>query len=142
MTAIRIGARLWAGLGLLVCAALYFLIAPQVDGAESAQLGQGVVLNQGVLMRFVAVIQILAGLWVLILPRTGAGLTAALVGVIGLSVIPRMQAPTSLDLGLFALDARFVIWTIEVVVVVAGLVVTLFWMTRNMKKRNVSAGRA
>lgn len=141
-TAIRIGSRLWAGLGLFACAALYFLIAPQVDGAEAAQLGQGVVLGQGFLMRGVAVVQVLAGLWVLVMPRAGAGLTAALTAVIGLSVIPRMSEPTSLDLGLVAIDARFLIWTIEVVVVLAGLVVAFFWMTRNLNKRAATAGRS
>ncbi|NQX12066.1 hypothetical protein HQQ80_10555 [Microbacteriaceae bacterium VKM Ac-2855] len=141
-TAYRIGARLWAGLGLLACAAIYFIVAPQVDAAESAQLGQGVVLTQGVLMRFLAVAQALAGVWVLVMARTWPGLTAALAAVIGLSVIPRLSATTSLDLGFVAFDARFLIWTLQVIVIVAGVAVAFFWMTRNIKPRTAAAGRS
>ncbi|QHC59662.1 hypothetical protein [Rathayibacter sp. VKM Ac-2760] len=133
--ALRIGARWWAGLALLVIAALLFLSAPGVDDEVGAQLGGGVVLGQGALMRTLAVLDVAAALWVLIRPRSYAGLTAALVAVIGLWLAPRMGAPALLDLAGFALDVRFVVLPLEVSVVLAGLAVTAFWMTRNLKSR-------
>ena len=133
--ALRIIARWWAGLGLLVIAVLLFLSAPGVDDEIGALLGNGVVFSQGALMRTLAVIDTAAALWVLIRPRSYAGLTAALAGVIGLWLAPRMGAAALLDVGAFDLDVRFVVLPLEVSVVVAGLAVTAFWMTRNLKTR-------
>ncbi|SMH31749.1 hypothetical protein SAMN06295885_0635 [Rathayibacter oskolensis] len=139
--AFRIGARLWAGLGLLVSAVLYLLAAPGVDSAEGALLGTGVVLSQGAIMRTLAVLDVLAGLWVLVRPRSYPGLTAAAVGVISLWLSPRLSDPALLDLGAFALDVRVVTHPLEVSVVIAGLAVTAFWMTRNLKNRSRAGQR-
>jgi hypothetical protein len=133
--ALRIGARWWAGIALLLIAVLLFLTAPGVDDEVGALLGNGVVFSQGALMRTLAVLDAAAAVWVLVRPRSYAGLTAALVAVIGLWLAPRMGAAALLELGGLALDVRFVVLPLEVSVVVAGLAVTAFWMTRNLKSR-------
>ncbi|PPG34467.1 hypothetical protein C5C44_15195 [Rathayibacter sp. AY1F6] len=133
--ALRIGARVWAGTGLLVVAALYLLAAPSVDDAEGAQFAAGVSLSQGTVMRVLAVLDVLAGLWVLIRPRSYPGITAAAVAVISLWLAPRLGDPALVPIGALALDVRFVTHPIEVSVVVAGLAVTAFWMTRNLSAR-------
>ncbi|NQX15119.1 hypothetical protein [Rathayibacter sp. VKM Ac-2857] len=133
--ALRIGARWWAGLALLVIAALLLLSAASVDDEVGALLGNGVVFSQGALMRTLAVLDIAAGLWVLIRPRSYAGLTAALMAVIALWLAPRMAAPALIEVGGLAIDVRFLTLPLEVSVLIAGLAVTAFWMTRNLKSR-------
>ncbi|WKK71960.1 hypothetical protein Q0F99_02200 [Rathayibacter oskolensis] len=86
-------------------------------------------------MRTLAVLGLGAGLWVLVRPRSYPGLTAALVGVISLWLAPRLSAPALLDLGVVSLDVRFVTLPLEVSVVIAGVAVAAFWMTRNLKSR-------
>ncbi|PPF23545.1 hypothetical protein [Rathayibacter rathayi] len=133
--ALRVGARVWAGAGLLVVAALYVFAAPSVDAAEGAQFAAGVSLSQGVVMRVLAVLDVVAGLWVLIRPRSYPGITAAAVAVISLWLAPRLHDPALVPVGTVALDVRFVTHPIEVSVVVTGLAVTTFWMTRNLSAR-------
>lgn len=133
--AFRLGARLWAGIGLLVVAILSFLAAPTVDGADGALLGGGMVLSQGVILRSLAVLHALAGVWILVRPRSYSGLTAAAVAIIALWLSPRLSAAALVDLGSFDLDIRFVTLPLEVSIVIAGLAVTAFWMTRNLKRR-------
>ena len=138
--ALRIGARLVAGLGLLLAAVLYLFAAPSVDSADGALLGNGLVVSQGAVMRSLAVIDVLAGIWVLVRPRASSGLAAAVAGVVALWLSPRLSAPGLVDLGSFALDVRFVAHPLEVAVVIAGLVVAAFWMTRALSDR-ARAGR-
>ncbi|KZX21139.1 hypothetical protein [Rathayibacter tanaceti] len=133
--AFRIAARVWAGAGLIVVAVLYLLAAGSVDSAAGAQFAAGMTVAQGAVLRVLAVLDIIAGAWVLIRPRSYPGLTAAAVAVIALWLAPRLGAPALVDLGSFALDVRFVTHPIEVSVVVAGLAVTAFWMTRNLSAR-------
>jgi hypothetical protein len=133
--AFRIGARVWAGAGLLVIAALYFLAAPSVDAAEGAQFAGGVTVSQGTVMRILAALDVLAGLWVLVRPRSYPGITAAAVAVISLWLAPRLGSPALVDIGSLALDVRFVTHPLEVSVVIAGLAVTAFWMTRTLSAR-------
>lgn len=141
LKAFRIGARLVAGLGLLIAAVLYLLAAPGVDSADGALLGNGIVLSQGAIMRSLAVIDVLTGVWVLVRPRSYAGLTAAVVAVVSLWLAPRLSAPALLDLGPVDLDVRFATHPLEVAVVIAGLAVAAFWMTRTLGHR-ARAGRA
>ncbi|KQQ05137.1 MULTISPECIES: hypothetical protein [unclassified Rathayibacter] len=138
--AFRIAARLVAGLGLLVAAVLYLVAAPGVDSAEGALLGGGVVVSQGAIMRTLAVLDIAAGLWVLLRPRSYPGLTAAVVAVISLWLAPRLSDPALVDLGVVPIDVRFVTHPLEVSVVIAGLAVAAFWMSRNLTNR-ARAGR-
>ncbi|MWV50783.1 hypothetical protein GRS96_16045 [Rathayibacter sp. VKM Ac-2803] len=133
--ALRIAARLVAGLGLVLAAVLYFLAAPGVDSADGALLGGGVVVSQGAIMRTLAILDLAAGVWVLVRPRSSPGLTAALVAIVSLWLSPRLSAPALVDAGALSLDVRFVTHPLEVSVVIAGLAVAAFWMTRNLKNR-------
>ncbi|MBF4461698.1 MULTISPECIES: hypothetical protein [unclassified Rathayibacter] len=135
LRAIRVGSRWWAGAGLLVVAVLSFLAAPGVDAVPGAMFGAGAEISQGALLRVLAVLDVIAGVWVLVQPRSYPGLTAAAVAVIALWLAPRMSAPALLDVGGFALDVRFVILPLQVTVLLAGLAVTVFWMTRNLRAR-------
>jgi hypothetical protein len=134
-TAFRRGARWWAGPGLLVAAVLYFLGAPQVDGADGALLGGGVTVSQGAVMRSLAILDVVAGLWVLLRPRTYPALTAAAAGLISLWLSPRLSAPALLDLGAFALDVRFVVHPIEVTVIVAAVAIVIASLSRSFQTR-------
>ncbi|KQQ22633.1 hypothetical protein ASF48_05500 [Rathayibacter sp. Leaf299] len=133
--AFRRGARWWAGIGLLVAAALYLLGAPQVDDADGALLGGGVTVSQGVVMRSLAVLDVIAGLWVLIRPRTYPALTAAAAGLIALWLSPRLKDPALVDIGGFALDIRFVVHPLEVVVIVAAVAVVVSAVSAGFQKR-------
>lgn len=133
--AFRIGARVWAGAGLLLVATLYLLAAGGVDSAEGAQFAAGVSVSQGAVMRTLAALDIAAGVWVLVRPRSYAGLTAAGVAVISLWLAPRLRSSALVDIGPVDLDIRFVTHPLEVSVVIAGLAVTAFWMTRNRSAR-------
>lgn len=140
LKAFRVGARLVAGLGLLIAAVLYLFAAPSVDSADGALLGGGIVVSQGAVMRSLAVIDVLAGLWVLLRPRSTPGLTAAVVGVVSLWLAPRLSDPALVDLGAVVVDVRFITHPLEVAVVIAGLAVAAFWMTRTLGSR-ARAGR-
>ncbi|MCM6761372.1 hypothetical protein NB037_02980 [Rathayibacter sp. ZW T2_19] len=134
-TAFRRGARWWAGMGLLVAAVLYFLGAPLVDGADGALLGGGLTVSQGAVMRSLAILDVIAGLWVLLRPRTYPALTAAAAGLIALWLSPRLSAPAPLNVGAFAIDIRFVVHPIEVVVLVSAVSIVVSSVAQGFRSR-------
>ncbi|AJM77233.1 hypothetical protein [Rathayibacter toxicus] len=133
--AFRLGSRLWAGSALLGVAILSLLAAPQLDAAEGALLGGGLAISQGAILRVLAVFDVLAGSAILVRPRSYQGLAAAAVAIVSLWLIPRFSRPILMDFGGFTLDVRVVIFLLEVSVVLAGLTVTAFWLTRNFGTR-------
>jgi hypothetical protein len=96
MRAYRVGAIIWALVGLGINAFIHFSLAPSLD-----QLGAGSTATVGTLFRVEAVADIVAGVLLLIFRRRWTGLLVMLVSAVGLAIlIASTIAPITLPFGL------------------------------------------
>lgn len=100
MRAFVIGARIWTAVALWINAYIHFVLAIPFDSVV------GPLISQGNLFRIQAVVNIVAGILILVLPRWWSGLFAAAVGAGGLLLLV-LSVYIPLDLSTLGLPVIF-----------------------------------
>ncbi|SDZ39696.1 hypothetical protein [Herbiconiux ginsengi] len=125
---------------LFVSAAIAFWVTPQVDEFTSVRLGFGITVSQGFLMRAIALLQVIAGIWVAIRPRFDAIIATFIAAGAGLDMLRRLQHPALIDIGAITIDARIVIVILELTALVFAAALALsrtatLWARRQHNQR-------
>jgi hypothetical protein len=132
--------RLIVPAALFASAAIAFLVTPQVDEFTSVRLGFGITVSEGFLMRTIAILQVIAGIWVAIRPRFDAIIGTFIAAGAGLDMLRRLQHPALIDIGAVTIDARIVIVILELAALVFAAALALsrvaaLWAQRQHNQR-------